>query len=459
MAESKKMSLTMKILIGLILGLITGVIINYLFVDVIDGKVVWNNEFVKTWIVFGVFHLGGGMFLNLLKMLVVPLVTFSLIAGVCGIGDIAALGRIGIKSFLLYLLTTAIAISTAILLATLVNPGKGLNLVEGSGPGYEAKKAPPITQVFMDIIPSNPVKAFAEGEMLSIIFYSILVGVALLMLGKVAKNVVEATEVLNEIAMKLVDIVMSVAHIGVFCLIAKTFAEQGIALILPMASYFLTVLGALGIHFFVTILVVFYLFTRLNPITFMKKMRSAQAFAFSTASSGATIPVTLQTVTERLGVKNSVASFTVPLGATINMDGTAIMQGVATVFIANAFNDDLGLGGYITVIGMAVLASIGTAGVPGVGLIMLAMVLKQVDLPVEGIALIIGVDRLLDMCRTAVNITGDAMVSTVVAKGEGKIDIDVFNDPDAGDIDFDKELDIDDDDEKAFEEIMDTKLT
>ncbi len=460
MSERKKMSLTTKILIGLVLGLITGVIINLLFyVGIKDGKILWSNDFVGTWIVDGLFKLGGGMFLNLLKMLVVPLVTFSLIAGVCGIGDIAALGRIGIKSFLLYLLTTAIAISTAILLAVLVGPGKGLGLVPGSGPEFKAKEAPPITDVFINIIPSNPVKAFAEGEMLSIIFYSILVGVALLMLGRVAKQVVEATEVLNEIAMKLVDIVMSVAHIGVFCLIAKTFAEQGIELILPMASYFLTVLGALGIHFFVTILVIFYLFTRLNPIMFMRKMYSAQTFAFSTASSGATIPITLQSVTERLGVKNSVASFTVPLGATINMDGTAIMQGVATVFIANAFDVPLGIGGYITVIGMAVLASIGTAGVPGVGLIMLSMVLTQVKLPVEGIALIIGVDRLLDMCRTAVNITGDAMVSTVVAKGESKIDIDVYNDPDAGTIDFDKELDIDDEDEKAFEEIMDTKLT
>jgi Na+/H+-dicarboxylate symporter len=193
-----------------------------------------------------------------------------------------------------------------------------------------------------------------------------------------------------------------------------------------------------------------YALTRFNPFIFMKKMRTAQAFAFSTASSGATIPITLQCVTEKLGVKNSVASFTVPLGATINMDGTAIMQGVATVFIANVYGIELGIGGYLTVIGMAVLASIGTAGVPGVGLIMLAMVLNQVGLPLEGIGLILGVDRLLDMCRTAVNITGDAMVSTVVAKGENKIDMDVYNDPEAGDIDFDEELDIDDADEEEF---------
>ena len=259
-----------------------------------------------------------------------------------------------------------------------------------------------------------------------------MAGVAILMIGKTAKPIVQGAEMLNEVAMKMVMIVMSVAHIGVFCLIAKTFAQQGVGLLLPMASYFLTVLGALAIHLFVTILLLLYVFTRFNPIMFMKKMRNAQAFAFSTASSNATIPITLRSVTERLGVNNSVASFSVPLGATINMDGTAIMQGVATVFIANVYGIQLGLIGYLTVIGMAVLASIGTAGVPGVGLIMLAMVLNQVGLPLEGIGIIMGVDRLLDMCRTAVNITGDAMVSTVVAKGEGKIDLDTYNNPEAG---------------------------
>jgi Na+/H+-dicarboxylate symporter len=290
--------------------------------------------------------------------------------------------------------------------------------------------------------------------MLSIIFYAIMTGVAILLVGKRAKPVVQASELLNEIAMKMVDLIMSVAHIGVFCLIAKTFAEQGIGLLMPMASYFLTVLGALAIHLFITLVVLLYVFTRFNPITFLKKMRNAQAFAFSTASSSATIPVTLRSVTERLGVNNSVASFTVPLGATINMDGTAIMQGVATVFIANVYGIELGIVGYLTVIGMAVLASIGTAGVPGVGLIMLAMVLNQVGLPLEGIGIILGVDRLLDMCRTAVNITGDAMVSTIVAKGENKIDVDVYNDPDAGLFDDDEEFIFDDEAEEEFAQVV-----
>lgn len=459
MAERKKMSLTVKILLGLVLGLITGVIINYFFVEIKDGISTWNNEFVKTWVVEGLFQLGGGIFLNLLKMLVVPLVTFSLIVGVCGIGDVAALGRIGIKSFLLYVLTTAIAITTAILLALLIGPGKGFDMESSKAAEFTAKEAPAITQVFIDIIPSNPVKAFAEGEMLSIIFYAIMVGISLLILGRKVKPIIEGVELLNDVAMKLVDLVMSVAHIGVFCLIAKTFSEQGIGLLMPMASYFLTVLGALAIHLFVTILVILYVLTRFNPLTFMKKMRNAQAFAFSTASSSATIPITLRSVTERLGVNNSVASFTVPLGATVNMDGTAIMQGVATVFIANVYGIELGIVGYVTVVGMAVLASIGTAGVPGVGLIMLAMVLNQVGLPLEGIGLIIGVDRLLDMCRTSVNITGDAMVSVVVAKGENKIDMDIYKDPDAGDFDEDEEIKFDDEVEKEFEEFVKEKMS
>lgn len=450
MAERKKMSLTMKVVLGLILGLITGVIINTFFSE---------NQVIDTWLTKGIFHMLGAMFINSLKMLVVPLVTFSLICGVCGIGDIAALGRIGIKSFLLYVLTTAVAITTAILLANIIGPGQGFEMEGIEVAKVTAKEAPPITQIFIDIIPGNPITAFANGDMLSIIFYAIMVGVSLLMIGKAVRPVVEGAEMLNEVAMKLVDIVMSVAHIGVFCLIAKTFAEQGIGLLMPMASYFLTVLGALAIHLFITILVLLYVFTRYNPLTFMNKMRDAQAFAFSTASSSATIPVTLRAVKEKLGVNNSVASFTVPLGATINMDGTAIMQGVATVFIANVYGIELGIAGYVTVIGMAVLASIGTAGVPGVGLIMLAMVLNQVGLPLEGIGIILGVDRLLDMCRTAVNITGDAMVSTVVAKGENKIDLDIYNDPDAGAFDPDEELDFDDEDEKEFEEIMKNKLT
>ena len=232
--------------------------------------------------------------------------------------------------------------------------------------------------------------------------------------------------------MKVVSIVMIFAPYGVFCLIAKTFAEQGVDLFVPVLTYVATLVGSLLLHLFVTLMVFLKLFSGLSPMPFLRKIRPAQVFAFSTASSNATIPVTMRCVTARMGVDNSVASFTVPFGATINMDGTAIMQGVATVFLANVYGIELGIGGYLTVIAMAVLASIGTAGVPGVGLVMLTMVLTQVGLPIEGIALILGVDRLMDMIRTVVNITGDAVVSVIVAKSESKIDLAAYADPEAG---------------------------
>jgi Na+/H+-dicarboxylate symporter len=225
---------------------------------------------------------------------------------------------------------------------------------------------------------------------------------------------------------------MSIAPYAVFCLIAQSIAELGLDLLGHLLGYVLVLVGALIAHLFVTLMILLKIFTGLSPAIFLKKMRNVQMFGFSTASSNATIPVTLETVTERMGVNNSVASFTVPFGATINMDGTAIMQGVATVFIANVYNVELGVTGYLTVILMSVLASVGTAGVPGVGLIMLSMVFTQVGLPVEGIGLILGVDRLLDMIRTAVNVSGDAVVTSIVAKSEGKMDIAVFNDPGAG---------------------------
>ncbi|MCA0041964.1 dicarboxylate/amino acid:cation symporter [Celeribacter litoreus] len=415
------MSLTVKIMIGMVAGVILGVIFNMI-----------DSAFINTHIVGGLFGMIGKMFVNALKMLVVPLVFFSLLTGVTGIGDIRLLGRVGGKSFGLYLATTALAIGVAIMLALIIGPGKGFDMTGVEVGGIEGKAAPTVWNVFAAIVPTNPIAAFASGEMLQIIFYTIVLGVAVLMLGSRSKGFVEGCEYMNEVMMKIVTIVMSAAPIGVFCLITKTFTEQGIELFIPVLAYVFTLTGALLLHLFVTLMLMLKLLTGLNPFTFMAKIRPAQMFAFSTASSNATIPVTLRSVTERMGVDNSVASFCVPFGATINMDGTAIMQGVATVFLANVYGIELGLVGYLTVIAMAVLASIGTAGVPGVGLVMLTMVLGQVGLPIEGIALILGVDRLMDMIRTAVNITGDAVVTTIVAKGEGKIDLAIFSDPDAG---------------------------
>lgn len=422
------MNLTSKVILGMVVGIALGLAINLMGLNT-DGS------FINEYVVNGLFHVVGKMFVNALKMLVVPLVLFSLICGVCGIGDVKLLGRIGSKAFGLYMLTTAVAIATAIAIAASIGIGKGMNATTTAE--FTGKDAPPLSQVLIDIIPTNPINAMSQGEMLSIIFFAILLGVSILMVGKKARPIVDLVELLNEVMMKMVSIIMALAPYAVFCLIAKAMANLGMDLLGQLIGYVVVLIGILLIHLFVTLQIVLKVFSGLSPRIFLKKIRNAQVFAFSTSSSNATIPVTLRTVTERMGVDNSVASFTVPFGATINMDGTAIMQGVATVFIANVYNVDLGISGYLTVIIMSVLASIGTAGVPGVGLIMLSMVFAQVGLPMEGIGLILGVDRLLDMVRTAVNVSGDAVVSTVVAKGEGKLDISVFNDPDAGAFDTD----------------------
>ncbi|MDQ6973856.1 MAG: dicarboxylate/amino acid:cation symporter [Mariprofundaceae bacterium] len=415
--------MTTKILIWMVAGLIIGSTINTFASDI---------AWVQDYLVNGLFFVVGSMFIHLLKMLVVPLVTFSLICGVCGIGDIQKLGRVGGKAFALFMLTTALAITLAIAVASLFGPGEGFELASAASDTFSAPVSPPLTQVLIDLIPSNPIEAYATGNMLQIIFFTILFAVCVLMLGDVGKPIADAAERLNAVMMEVVNVVMHLAPIGVFALMAKTFSLQGIGMIIPMLSYFGVLVFVLLLHVTGTLMILLNVLGRVNPLTFLKKMRTTQIFAFSTSSSNATIPVTLQTAEKRLGVDNATASFIVPFGATINMDGTAMMQGVATVFIANVYGIDLGLSGYLTVIGMSVLASIGTAGVPGVGLIMLAMVFNQVGLPVEGIALIMGVDRLLDMIRTAVNVTGDAAITTIVARSENSMDMTVFENPDAG---------------------------
>ncbi len=419
----QKMTVTTKILIWMVCGLILGSLINAFASDV---------AFIQDYLVNGLFHVVGAMFISALKMLVVPLVTFSLICGVCGIGDVNTLGRVGVKAFLLFMLTTALAITLAITVAVLVGPGEGFDMGAMAQSEFSAPPAPPLTQVIIDLIPSNPIAAYADGNMLQIIFFTILFAICVLMVGETGRPIAEGAERLNAVMMQVVTLVMHVAPIGVFALMAKTFSQQGLEMILPMISYFGVVAVVLLLHATGTLMLLLKLLGRVSPLVFLRKMRAVQVFAFSTSSSNATIPVTLRTVEKRLGVDNSTASFVVPFGATINMDGTAIMQGVATVFIANVYGIELGVAGYLTVIGMAVLASIGTAGVPGVGLIMLAMVFNQVGLPVEGIALIMGVDRLLDMMRTAVNVTGDAAVTTIVARSEDELDLKTFHDPQAG---------------------------
>jgi Na+/H+-dicarboxylate symporter len=416
MAEKSKMTLTTKIMLAMLAGVVLGVVINLFMADI---------SFVQKQIVDGLLKVIGAVFVASLKMIVVPLVFVSLVGGVTAMGNVNKLGRIGLKALVLYLLTTSVAVTIALSLAATFAPGKGL--LEGTRQAvFTAKEPPPLSDVIINMVPSNPVQAMSEGNMLQIIVFALLFGVAVTLAGERGKHVLNFFNDLDAVVMKMVDLVMVLAPLGIFALITRIFASQGIDLIKPLAGYFLVVVGALLIHAVGTFSVLLRLLAGLSPLRFFAKMRPVMLFAFSTASSNATIPVNLKTVEHRLGVDNSVASFTVPLGATINMDGTAIMQGVATVFIANVYAVHLSMADYLSVVITATLASIGTAGVPGVGLIMLAMVLKQVGLPVEGIALIIGVDRLLDMMRTAVNVTGDAVVTCVIARTEKALNKDVF---------------------------------
>lgn len=378
----------------------------------------------------GLFLLGGKLFVASLKVLVVPLVFVSLVCGVCHLRDQSSLGWLSLKTIVLYLLTTGAAISLALLLASWWQPGTGVNMTVDSS--YTPPPATPLIDVLVNIFPTNPIAAMAEGRMLQVIVFALLIGVAIGRSGEYGERIGKHFNDWNEVLMKLVTLLMHFAPYGVFCLLFTLFAEQGIGKVGDLAVYMVTVVAALLLHGFVVYPLLLKLLGGLSPLMFLRKMRNAQLFAFSTASSTATVPVTLRTVEQRLGVKNRVAAFAVPLGATINMDGTAIMQGVATVFIAQAFQLDLGMTDYLLVVVTAMLASIGTAGVPGVGLVTLALVLQQVGLPLEGIALIIGVDRILDMLRTAVNITGDAMVSAVVARSEKALDQDIYNNPKAG---------------------------
>jgi Na+/H+-dicarboxylate symporter len=412
----ERTTLTRNILIGMAGGLLLGSLIHA--IDLAD-----TNP-IMVYGVNGLFDIGGKAFVASLKLLVVPLVFVSLVCGASNLSDGSSLGRIGIKTVGLYLFTTAIAITLALTVANIVDPGMGMALTTDAV--FVAKESPPLKEVIIAIVPTNPVKAMAEGNMLQVIVFAILVGVAIAKSGSSGQRVRETLNDWNDIIMRLIMMLMTIAPLGVFCLMLTLFSNMGFSAITDLIRYFLTVAGVLVLHFLLTYSMMVRFVANLNPIVFYRNFYPVMAYAFSTSSSNATLPVTLETVEHRLGVKNEVASFTIPLGATINMDGTAIMQGVATVFIAQAYNIDISMTGYLMVVLTATLASIGTAGVPGVGLITLALVLQQVGLPVEGIALIIGVDRLLDMMRTAVNVSGDAAVATIVAKSEGKFDDSVF---------------------------------
>ena len=414
------MQLSSKILSGMVLGIILGLVLNAL------GGADPEQTPLIAWFVDNIFDVIGKVFVISLKLLVVPLVFFSLVCGSASMGEDVKMGQVALKTIGLYLVTTAIAVSLALTIANIVDPGVGINTAEAAN--YIAKPAPSFKDVFIGIFPSNPFQAMVEGNMLQVIVFAILVGVAILQAGDSGKTVLRGCQMISDVIMRMVAILMNLAPYGVFCLLAKLFTSQGFSAIINLALYFGTIVFVLFLHASAVYTSIFALLTRLNPLTLFKNMRPALLFAFSTSSSNATMPITLNVARTRVGAHNSIASFTIPLGATVNMDGTAIMQGIATVFIAQAYGLDLTMSEYLAVVATATLASIGTAGVPGVGLITLAMVLQQVGLPVEGIGLIIGVDRLLDMMRTVVNVSGDGMVTAVVADSEGLLDRDVFND-------------------------------
>lgn len=413
----------------MLLGIVVGVVFNLVLgLDETHATATSaHGQWIQVFVINGVLDAIGQIFVASLKLLVVPLVFVSLVCGAASLGGHSRMGALATKTVVLYLFTTALAIALAMGVAILVQPGAAVDMAVAST--YSAPPAPSIKETFIGIFPNNPVQAMAEGNMLQVIVFSILFGIAISRTGgEIGSNMKTFFEHLNEVVLKMMLLLMQLAPYGVFCLLAKLFATIGFSAITDLAKYFFTVLFVLLLHGLVVYGTLLKILTGLSPIIFFKKMWKVAVFAFSTASSNATLPITMRTVEHDLGVDNKVSSFSVPLGATINMDGTAIMQGVATIFIAQVYNIDIGPAGYLMVILTATLASIGTAGVPSVGLVMLAMVLQSVGLPVEGIALIIGVDRLLDMVRTAVNVTGDALVSTIVAKSENMLDKNRYND-------------------------------
>lgn len=418
--QKKKIGLTTKIFIALLAGAVFGIVLCYM---------VPSGHVKDDIIVEGILYVVGQGFIRLMKMLVVPLVFCSLVCGSMAIGDTKKLGTVGVRTLIFYLFTTALAITVALSVGNIINPGIGLDMsaIKSNAAEVEEMVATSLSDTILNIIPDNPLNSLASGNMLQIIVFALIVGIILAKLGERTETVGNFFSQFNDIMMEMTMMVMSLAPVGVFCLIARTFANIGFSAFVPLAKYMVGVLLALAIQCFIVYLGLLKVFTGLNPFKFIKNFFPVMAFAFSTATSNATIPLSIDTLAKKMGVSKKISSFTIPLGATINMDGIAIMQGVAVVFAAQAFGIQLDMMDYLTVIGTATLASIGTAGVPSVGLVTLTMVFNSVGLPVEAIGLIMGIDRILDMTRTAVNITGDAVCTTIVAHQNKALDRDVFN--------------------------------
>lgn len=417
--KKKKLGLSTKIFISLFLGAFAGILLYY---------VVPAGFFRDDLLIDGIFYAVGQGFIRLMQMLVVPLVFCSLVGGSMAIGDTKMLGKVGVKTLLFYLTTTAIAVVSALFIATIFSPGIGLNMemVEMGEVGNIATDTN-VVETLLNIIPKNPIASLASGDMLPIILFAVFIGLMIAKLGDRAATVTRFFSEFNDIMMQMTSSIMIVAPYGVFCLISRTFATLGFEAFVPMLKYLVCIFIALAIQCLGTYQILLFVFTKLNPIKFIKKYLPVMGFAFSTSTSNATIPLAIETLEKKIGVSKKISAFTIPLGATINMDGTSIMQGVATIFIAQAFGIALTIPQLATVVLTATLASIGTAGAPGVGLITLSMVLSSVGLPLEGIAIIMGIDRIVDMLRTVVNITGDAVCTIVIASQEKLLDKDIYN--------------------------------
>ncbi|MHC4264712.1 MAG: dicarboxylate/amino acid:cation symporter [Planctomycetota bacterium] len=361
----------------------------------------------------------GDLFIRLLKMIIIPLILASVVSGIVQIGNIRNLGRIGLKTFIYYLTTTILAVTIGLVLVNFIQPGTGAELADRATELPE-QAAPSFIKIITDIIPQNLFESMASDKVLQIIFFAILLGAAISSVGEKAKPLSRIFEAANTVIMKIVDWIMHLAPIGVFALMAVTIGKTGLEVIRPLAFYMITVTAGLLIHACIILPALLFLLSRYNPLKFIKDVFSAVATAFSTASSAATLPITMECLEENTGVSNKITSFVLPLGATINMDGTALYEAVAAMFIAQAYGIELSFAQQLIIVLTATLASIGAAAIPSAGLITLVIVLKAVNLPLEGIGMILAVDRILDMCRTAVNVWGDSCGTAIIAHLEGE---------------------------------------
>ena len=405
------MSFTKKIIVSMILGILIGVTFNLTsLIESYLGAYVVN-----------LLDLVSYLFLSSLKLIIVPLIFFSIVCGIVSLSDDVSISRLGIKTLLLYTTTTVIAISLGLLFSSFIN--------------YEPIEMKNLDSVINienietdgNIFPSNIFKSLSDGNIIHLLIFAVLIGISAARIKNRIKTFVQYFYDFNDVINELVKLIISFTPIAVFCILAKTFSTQGIETIMSLAGYFFTVVFVLLFHFFFTFSTLIKFFTALNPVKFFQNLKDVVIFTFSTSSSSASIPFTLKAAEEKYGIDKSISTFTVPLGATINMDGTAIMQGCATFFLASLYGIDLGINEIVTIVITATIASIGTAGIPSAGIIMLTVIFTQIGIPLEGITLLLGVDRLLDMMRTSVNVSGDICISCVIASSERKINEKIFN--------------------------------